>query len=180
MKPTILVVDDEAPSRNALKFALEVDGYRVETCSSAEGAISALTSHSKDHYHVVITDMIMERDDSGLDVVRATRQNAPFTPVIVLTGFSAMEDSVSSMQVGAFSYLPKGDGDSADLLLMHLERAIHYRTGLRLASDEFFDAMEHAVDGLSETVSRLNVLTAELKSLADARIRLLKEAGVRT
>lgn len=156
--------------RDALGAALSGAGYLVETAANAEQAQQKIQA-SGEEYDVIVTDMRMEQEDSGLVVLRAAREKARSTLVIVLTGYAEIDDSIKSMKAGAFSYLAKtgGDGETA-LLLLHVERAI----GLRLTSGTFFDALDHALDVLIPALESLKTVTAELKSLADARNRLLR------
>lgn len=84
MKRRILLVDDELAILLTLKAVLELQGFDVETAASAREAKSKIRSHS---YHMVITDMRMENERAGLEVVRAARQ-AEYEPAIaMLTAF---------------------------------------------------------------------------------------------
>jgi DNA-binding response OmpR family regulator len=84
MKRRILLVDDELAILLTLKAVLELQGFEVETASSAREAKSKLRAHS---YHMVITDMRMENDRAGLEVVCAARE-AEYSPAIaMLTAF---------------------------------------------------------------------------------------------
>jgi DNA-binding response OmpR family regulator len=80
MKRRLLVVDDELPIVLTLRALLEIYGFEVETAVSAKEAITKLTASN---YHMVITDMRMEHDRAGFDVVRAAR-NADYKPAIAL------------------------------------------------------------------------------------------------
>ena len=80
MKRRLLVVDDELPIVLTLRALLEIYGFEVETAVSAKEAITKLNAS---HYHMVITDMRMEHDKAGFDVVRAAR-SADYKPAIAL------------------------------------------------------------------------------------------------
>jgi DNA-binding response OmpR family regulator len=84
MKRNILLVDDELAILLTLKAILEMNGFDVDTASSAKEAISKL-SNSK--YHMVITDMRMETDTAGYDVVRAAKLQAYNPAVALLTAY---------------------------------------------------------------------------------------------
>ena len=71
MKRRILLVDDELAILLTLKAVLELHGFDVETAASAREAKSKLRSHT---YHMVITDMRMENERAGIEVVRAARE----------------------------------------------------------------------------------------------------------
>ena len=84
MKRRILLVDDELAILLTLKAVLEIQGFDVETAASAREAKSKIRSHS---YHMVITDMRMESERSGMEVVRAAREAEYDPAVAMLTAF---------------------------------------------------------------------------------------------
>lgn len=88
MKRRILLVDDELAILLTLKAVLEISGFDVETASSAREAKMKLRTHD---YHMVITDMRMESDTAGMEVVAAARK-APCRPAVaMLTAFPLRE-----------------------------------------------------------------------------------------
>jgi DNA-binding response OmpR family regulator len=84
IKRRILLVDDELAILLTLKAVLEINGFEVETAASAKEAKLKIRSHT---YHMVITDMRMESDTAGADVVRAAKQAAYQPAVAMLTAF---------------------------------------------------------------------------------------------
>jgi DNA-binding NtrC family response regulator len=70
MKRRILLVDDELAILLTLKAVLEMNDFEVETASSAREARTKLRAST---FHMVITDMRMENESAGLDVVRAAK-----------------------------------------------------------------------------------------------------------
>ncbi len=83
-KRRILLVDDELTILLTLKAVLEISGYEVETAASAREARSRIKTHS---YDMVITDMRMESESAGLEVVQAAKR-APYAPAVaMLTAF---------------------------------------------------------------------------------------------
>lgn len=84
MKRRILLVDDELAILLTLKAVLEISGFDVETAASAREAKMKIRAHE---YHMVITDMRMESDTAGMEVVAAAKK-APSRPAIaMLTAF---------------------------------------------------------------------------------------------
>jgi len=84
MKRRILLVDDELAILLTLKAVLEMNDFEVETAASAREARSKLKAGT---FHMVITDMRMENESAGLEVVRAAKQ-APYQPAVaMLTAF---------------------------------------------------------------------------------------------
>uniref|UniRef100_A0A7V5CTF6 Response regulator n=1 Tax=Acidobacterium capsulatum TaxID=33075 RepID=A0A7V5CTF6_9BACT len=84
MKRRILLVDDELAILLTLKAVLEISGFEVETAASAREAKSRIRNHQ---YHMVITDMRMENESAGLEVVKAAKA-ADYQPAVaMLTAF---------------------------------------------------------------------------------------------
>ena len=89
MKRRILLVDDEVAVLLTLKAVLEISGYDVETAASArEGKHRLLTQE----FDMVITDLRMEEDSSGAEVVKAAREAAYRPAVALLTAFPLAEE----------------------------------------------------------------------------------------
>ena len=103
---TILVVDDEEDVRAALKRRLEREGYSVAAAASAAQADQVIREETPG-YDVVVTDMSMERADSGLRVLQDAMAYDIFTEVIVLTAYGNVANAVESMRRGAYDYLEK-------------------------------------------------------------------------
>lgn len=80
MKRRILLVDDELAILLTLKAVLEIHGFEVETAASAREAKLKIRAHV---YSMVITDMKMESDSSGIEVVRAAKK-APYEPAVAM------------------------------------------------------------------------------------------------
>ena len=80
MKRRILLVDDELAILLTLKAVLEIHGFEVETAASAREAKLKIRSHV---YSMVITDMKMESDSSGIEVVHAAKK-APYEPAVAM------------------------------------------------------------------------------------------------
>ncbi|TCK71531.1 response regulator [Acidipila rosea] len=84
MKRRILLVDDELAILLTLKAVLEINGFEVETAASAREAKSKIKTGP---YHMVITDMRMESDRAGIEVVHAAKK-ADYNPAVaMLTAF---------------------------------------------------------------------------------------------
>src|ERR1700751_1527121 len=84
MRRRILLVDDELAILLTLKAVLEISGFEVETAASAREAKSKIKSRVN---HMVITDMRMESEIPGLEVVQAAKKAAYKPAVAMLTAF---------------------------------------------------------------------------------------------
>ena len=103
MKRRILLVDDELAILLTLRTILEMNGFEVDTASSGGEAIAKLQNAG--HYHMVITDLKMEAETSGYDVMRAAKRLKNSPAVAVLTAFPTLGDGWKSE--GADSMLVK-------------------------------------------------------------------------
>ncbi len=79
-KRRVLLVDDEVTVLLTMKAVLEISGFDVDTAASAREGKSKIKLRE---YQMVITDMRMESDASGREVIAAAR-NAPYHPAVAL------------------------------------------------------------------------------------------------
>jgi DNA-binding NtrC family response regulator len=108
----ILVVDDQSSMRLTLTALLKQAGHTLMQAGTGEDASDKI---GKNDFDVVITDLKLDKV-TGLDVLRAAKQNNAQTEVIMLTGFGSVESAVAAMKAGAIDYLTK-PFDTEELLL---------------------------------------------------------------
>src|SRR5438270_7264755 len=101
MKRRILLVDDELAILLTLKAILEINGFEVETAGSAKEAKGKLEENI---YQMVITDMRMETETAGYDVIREAKKQDYDPAVAILTAFPLLgsdwkEEGADSMLV---------------------------------------------------------------------------------
>ena len=94
MKRRILLVDDEVAVLLTLKAVLEISGFEVDTAASAREGVSKL--HTRE-YHMLITDMRMEHDVAGVEVIKAARSAVYHPAVALLTAFPVAEEDWQEM-----------------------------------------------------------------------------------
>lgn len=101
----LLIVDDDARLRELLRRYLSESGFRVTVAADAAEARANLASLAFD---LVVLDVMMP-GESGLDLVRHLRHDAPLPrlPVLLLTAMSEPEDRVHGLEQGADDYLAK-------------------------------------------------------------------------
>ena len=115
---TILVVDDDTATCNALKRALEGEGYSVITCPSAVDALKALDERE---VQLIITDVVM-KGMTGIALLERVHKRSPELPVLVCTGYGTIEAAVDAMRKGATDYLAKPI--NLDALTLAVRRAL--------------------------------------------------------
>ena len=102
----ILLVDDEQNWRNLIKEILEKDGYDVRTADSGDSAIELFDAGE---YHLVVTDIRMESEFRGIEVLEYIKKRSPITPVIMLTAYSTVQTAKESILKGAVDFFVKGE-----------------------------------------------------------------------
>src|SRR6266436_55981 len=117
-KPMLLIVDDEKPTREGLRAALE-DRYDVYV---AEDAAAAMELLERDNFQVLLTDFRLPHEDGMKLIARA--KSLPKPPVcILMTAYGSEELAVEAMKKGADDYIPKGKLQ-IDELEMRIARAL--------------------------------------------------------
>jgi len=101
-KASILLIDDEDPSRQAMIMLLK-DTYSVIGAGNGHEAKQRLAA---EQFDMVITDLRLP-DCSGIDILKQIKRYSPATEVILITGHASAETAVSAMKEGAFDYITK-------------------------------------------------------------------------
>jgi DNA-binding NtrC family response regulator len=102
-KPMLLIVDDEKPTREGLRAALE-DRYDVYV---AEDAAAGMTLLEQEHFDVLLSDFRLPNEDGMKLIARAKSLSKP--PVcILMTAYGSEELAVQAMKSGADDYIAKG------------------------------------------------------------------------
>jgi len=99
----ILVADDDAVIREGLRRILTAEGYEVETVSNGRAALERL---EEQRFKLLVTDLKMP-GMSGLEVLQSLRACQPELPVVLITGYAAIDNAVEAMKNGATDYLSK-------------------------------------------------------------------------
>jgi len=98
----ILVVDDEQPIADILKFNLEKEGYQVICAFDGGEAVELALQEKPD---LILLDLMLPVKD-GMDVCREVRQHLQ-TPIIMLTAKDTEIDKVLGLELGADDYVTK-------------------------------------------------------------------------
>jgi len=99
----VLVVDDEPAVREALRRALELEGYRVGLAEDGADALAQIAAEEPD---AVVLDVLMPVLD-GLTACRRLRRQGSRVPVLMLTARDSVGDRVAGLDAGADDYLVK-------------------------------------------------------------------------
>ena len=99
----ILVVEDEVELQNQIRKQLESVGYMVDTCSDGEEGLFFAREYPLD---VAIIDIGLP-GKSGLEIIKALREQGSLLPILILTARSSWQDKVQGLEIGADDYLTK-------------------------------------------------------------------------
>jgi DNA-binding response OmpR family regulator len=99
----ILIVDDDARLRDLLTRYLSEQGFTVKAVADAQQMDKV---RSREHYHLIVLDLMMPGED-GLSICRRLRGQGDLTPVIMLTAKGDEVDRIVGLEMGADDYLPK-------------------------------------------------------------------------
>ncbi|KAF0372720.1 response regulator transcription factor [Pediococcus acidilactici] len=100
--PKILVVDDEKPISDIVKFNLDKEGYDVVTAYDGEEALEKVESEEPD---LILLDLMLPKID-GLEVARQVRAKHNI-PIIMVTAKDSELDKVVGLELGADDYVTK-------------------------------------------------------------------------
>ena len=102
----ILVVDDDRASCDVLREIFAAQGWDVETTQSPE---QALKLAAREKFHLVVSDINLEANLSGLDLLKQLREQSSGipAPVILVTGFGTLNAAVKATQEGAWDLISK-------------------------------------------------------------------------
>ena len=117
----LLLVEDEAPLRQAVAEQLADHGYQVEQAATGEEALARLADFAFD---IIVTDLRLPGVD-GTSVLESAVARYPDLIAIVVTGFGTVKDAVEAIKRGAWDFVSKPF--QIDELLHVLDSAIEQR-----------------------------------------------------
>ncbi len=162
--PRVIFVDDEPKAGLLFKRFCENSGVELEVFQSAPEALKHFQTQSAD---LLVTDLMMPRL-SGIELLQKVREADPDVPVIIVTGYSTVDNAVEALRLGATDFLRK-PYDPEELLrriLLVLENRRLRRENEDLRLDLAHERGTPSLIGESEVMQRL-------------RERIRKLAGVR-
>lgn len=185
----ILLIDDDKLQLKPLAERLEIHlKCPVLTSASIEEGVLLFDKNAAS-LDLVITDMDFGPDEpeGGLRILQHVwKQQLDFVPVIVLTAFENLTNSIKCMELGAFSYIPKGGLDDQTFLALirTSKRALDFRTE-RLQVDVMANAVCKMVDshepytgGHCERVGRYAQIVASTMGLSISEQVVARRAGL--
>jgi two-component system nitrogen regulation response regulator NtrX len=167
----ILITDDEASIRGALREILEFESYEVEEASSGDEALKLLENGQFD---LMLLDIKMKGID-GFEVLEKLKEQQRGLPVIMLTGHGTIEMAVNATRLGAFDFLQKPPDLNRLLITVRnaLEKGTLQRENRR---------MKRSVPKASQIIGESEAITLIKNTLSkvaptDARVLITGENG---
>jgi two-component system C4-dicarboxylate transport response regulator DctD len=121
----VLFVEDDPSVRLSLTEALELSGFRVCACESAEEALRHI---GPDFDGVLVTDVRLPAID-GLELMRRVARSDPGIPVVLVTGHGDISMAVQAMREGAYDFVEKPF--PSECLVETVRRALERRALVR-------------------------------------------------
>jgi len=181
VSPHILVADDQADVREALRLLLKGEGYVIETVASPAAVISAVQSADFD---AVLLDLNYARDTTtgreGLELVSQLQGFDSTLPTIVMTAWGSVDKAVEAMHRGARDFIEK-PWDNARLLAtlrtqVELSRAL--RRSQRLEGENRLLRRDGAPELIAESAAMRPVLQLMQRvAPSDANVLITGEHG---
>ena len=100
----VLIVDDEESVADLFREFLVGLGHEVEACATGRAALEAFDRFQPD---AVLTDLNLDREMSGFDVMKAVKERNEHIPIIVVTGFASVDTAIQALRDGAYDYIVK-------------------------------------------------------------------------
>ncbi|MDK2819045.1 MAG: sigma-54-dependent Fis family transcriptional regulator [Spirochaetota bacterium] len=174
-KKMILVIDDEENIRSGIVFALQEEGYTVQSAENGEQGLEKLNLFLPD---LVICDVKMHGID-GIEFLTQAKKKHPMIPIIMLTGHAGLDDAINAMKIGAYDFLTKPV--HLEKLFLLIQRALS-----STKSQQHSKELEHRLDqrkGFKDIIGnspQINKMIDILKQVSptDATVLLLGESGV--
>jgi two-component system response regulator MprA len=103
MRPTVLIVEDDADLRSVVVRALDEEGFEAAAVTTGAALLERLETSDVD---LLVIDIGLP-DADGRDVCQALRARGVRTPVLFLTAFDALPDRLSGFRSGGDDYVTK-------------------------------------------------------------------------
>jgi DNA-binding NtrC family response regulator len=177
----ILVVDDQADVREALRLLLKTAGYGMVGAAAPDEALALLRG---DAFAAVLVDMNYSRDTTsgqeGLDLIAQITAQWPGLPVVAMTAWASVELAVDAMRVGAADFIEKPWNNARVLSVLDSRIALDrsQRDRQRLSAANALLASEGS-EGFIVASPAMRALVEDLTRVADsaAAVLLLGENG---
>ena len=102
--PRILVVDDDRETCRFMHELLREPDREIEMAESPEDALALLEGG---RFDLVVSDINLDAEQNGLDLLRAFKARDPEVEVVLISAFGTLETALEAVKAGAFDYVSK-------------------------------------------------------------------------
>jgi DNA-binding NtrC family response regulator len=174
MASKALLIDDDIPTLDLMKFQLDSEGFEVFTADNAEKGLSLIETNDFD---IILTDLNLP-GISGIEMVKRSKEIQPETEIIMVTGFGSTEKAIEATKAGAFYYVEKPI--EFEELLVLIEKAIERkRQAAEIRELRGRLSNRHSYEGIIGASKAMQQIYEMIDSVAesDANILILGESG---
>ena len=169
MSGQVIVVDDEAAIREAVQQWLELSGFSVQSCATAQAALALV---DRDYSGILISDVRMPGTD-GLQLLDSVLERDRDLPVILVTGHGDVPMAVQALRQGAYDFIEKPF--TPERLLDSVRRALDKR---RLVCEnrqlrQQFARKDHIEAQLLGVSKPMEALRRQILELAGTSVNIL-------
>lgn len=170
----ILVVDDEKSILDLLSVVFTKEGYSVKTALSAVKAFELI---EKEDFAIIITDIKLP-EKSGMDILKFVKEKKPGIPVVMITAFGTIKQTVEAFKIGASDYVVKPfDVEELKIIVAKvLEKERLKEENIRLKGElKEKHSLENMI-GVSRALSEISSLIEKI-SMVDSTVLITGESG---
>jgi DNA-binding NtrC family response regulator len=170
----ILVVDDDRETCRFMRELLQEPEREIEVAETPDAALALLEG---EHFDLVLSDINLNADLSGLDLLRAFKGRDADIEVVLISAFGTLETALEAVKAGAFDYVSKPV--DIDLVRDVVARALARRARAGEPQTAAFPVARATLDGL---VGRSGGMLSVYKQIAlacasDAPVLVTGETG---
>ncbi|HKK63753.1 MAG TPA: PAS domain S-box protein [Bacteroidales bacterium] len=152
----ILIIEDSTPDFILTESYLSAkfEHFKATHVKTATDAVSELKKSKNSAFDVILLDLSLP-DNEGEKLIRLIQAQAPYTPIVILTGYSNIDFSIKSLSMGISDYLLKDEITPALLqksILYSIQR-YHFSSKLKQSRDNY----SSLVNNIKETVYRTDI-----------------------
>ena len=167
-KTRLLILDDDANQRKTLADALLLEGLHADGFGSGN---KGLEKAKLENYAAALIDLKLA-DMSGLEAIRALKQQTPDIECILLTGYASQESAIDAINLGVFAYFQKPY--STEQLILAVKRAIEKKNSAEsLRSNQA--ALSALINAVNQSIMLLE-LDGTIVAINEKSALLMKES----
>ncbi len=172
LKPSVLIIEDEASVRSALAARLAQQGYAARPAKTAEEGLEALEAGG---VNLVLLDYRLP-DADGLELLAQIRRDWPEVPAVMMTAFTNVDLAIQAIRSGAYDYVSKPF--SLDEMMVVVDKALEaHRLRSEVRALHVRQQKEFGFDQIVARSPQMAEIVNLLRSLAESEARTILLEG---